>query len=166
MDTPFDAARTLIVDGSVTVNAPFTLAGGTFSAGQLVNPQNLILSSGVLNVTNSDLAISADGSMHDSPAGAVAVFRYFPAKQAVTAFGAPVIARLLVIVPPRSDRHDGFTGSVTSIKRMANQLNASVDVGSLTNSFAEGRANALHVTPTTRPPASRAPRAAARMVPP
>ena len=58
-DTPFDAARTLIVDGSVTVNAPFTLAGGTFSAGQLVNPQNLILSSGTLNVTNGDLAIAA-----------------------------------------------------------------------------------------------------------
>ena len=45
------------------------------------------------------LSISADGAMPEPPAGAVAVFRYFPAKQAPTAFGAPVIARLLRDAP-------------------------------------------------------------------
>lgn len=45
------------------------------------------------------LSMSADGSMTDSPAGAVVVFRYFPARQAPTAFGAPVIARLLREAP-------------------------------------------------------------------
>ena len=47
------------VDGVATVDAPLTLAGGSFSAGQVINPQNLILSSGTLNVTNSDLVIAA-----------------------------------------------------------------------------------------------------------
>jgi autotransporter-associated beta strand protein len=59
VDAPLGAGRNLIVDGMATVTAPLTLAGGSFSAGQIVNPQNLILSSGTLNVTNSDLAIAA-----------------------------------------------------------------------------------------------------------
>ena len=45
------------------------------------------------------VTITAKGTMQESPAGAVAVFRYFPAKQAPTAFGAPVIARLLREAP-------------------------------------------------------------------
>ena len=58
-DAPLGASRHLVVDGVATIEAPLTLAGGSFSAGQIINPQNLILSSGTLNVTNSDLAIAA-----------------------------------------------------------------------------------------------------------
>jgi autotransporter-associated beta strand protein len=58
ISTPLGAGRNLVIDGMATIDAPLTFAGGTFSAGQLINPENLILSSGTLNVTNSDLAIA------------------------------------------------------------------------------------------------------------
>jgi len=58
VDAPLGAGRDLIVDGVATVNAPLTLAGGAFSAGEVINPQNLILGSGTLNLTNSNLSIA------------------------------------------------------------------------------------------------------------
>ncbi len=72
-DAPLGASRHLVVDGMATIEAPLTLAGGSFSAGQIINPQNLILSSGTLNVTNSNLAIAAATTVDVSSGMTVAV---------------------------------------------------------------------------------------------
>ena len=46
-----------------TINAPLVLAGGTFSAGAIANPENLILGSGNLEVTASDLSVAGGTSV-------------------------------------------------------------------------------------------------------
>ncbi len=66
--TPLLANRTLVIDGSATVEAPLVLAGGTLSASQVVNPGELILAGGTLEVTGGDLAIAA-GEVVDATSG-------------------------------------------------------------------------------------------------
>jgi fibronectin-binding autotransporter adhesin len=66
IDRPLGSGRELIVDGTATVNAPLTLAGGTFTAGQIANPQNLILGGGALNVTAGSLAVAASTAVDAS----------------------------------------------------------------------------------------------------
>lgn len=62
-NSPLVADKSLIVDGEATIGAPLVLAGGSFSAGSIVNPENLILSSGMLEVTASDLDIGVGTSV-------------------------------------------------------------------------------------------------------
>jgi fibronectin-binding autotransporter adhesin len=59
IDRPLGNGRELIVDGTAVINAPLTLAGGTFTAGQVANPQNLILGGGTLNLTAGNLNVAA-----------------------------------------------------------------------------------------------------------
>jgi autotransporter-associated beta strand protein len=70
IDAPLGAGRDLIVDSVATINAPLTLAGGSFSAGEIIKPQNLVLGNGMLNVTNGDLAVAAATAV-DSTTGMV-----------------------------------------------------------------------------------------------
>jgi hypothetical protein len=58
--------KSLIVDGAATIDAPLAVAGGSFSAGVLVNPQNLILSRGNLNVMSGPLNVAAATSVDSS----------------------------------------------------------------------------------------------------
>ncbi len=95
IDAPLGAGRNLIVDGMAAVSAPLTLAGGSFSAGTIVNPENLVLGSGTLNVTNSDLAISAattvdstTGMTIDVSSGGLANAGQFNATGATATFAA------------------------------------------------------------------------------
>ena len=48
----------LKVDGTATLSTTTTLNGGTFSAGQLVNPQFLQVQSGTVDVTNQAATIA------------------------------------------------------------------------------------------------------------
>lgn len=67
---PLGSNKSLIIDGTATIQAPIVLTGGTFSAGVVVNSENLILSSGTLNVTASDLDV-ADGEVLDVTSGMI-----------------------------------------------------------------------------------------------
>ena len=58
--TPIAASQDVAVEGVATISAPVVLAGGAFSAGQIINPDELILASGELEVTGGDLTIAAD----------------------------------------------------------------------------------------------------------
>lgn len=66
--TPLVASQTLVIDGTATIQAPLVLAGGTFSAGAIENLENIILSSGTLEVTGSDLEV-ATGAVVDATSG-------------------------------------------------------------------------------------------------
>ncbi|TWT77531.1 Autotransporter-associated beta strand repeat protein [Posidoniimonas polymericola] len=66
--TPLTAAKSLVIEGVATIDTPLALAGGTLSAGQLVNPGNLILGSGLLEVTGGDLTL-APGETIDATSG-------------------------------------------------------------------------------------------------
>ncbi|MGI9427836.1 MAG: beta strand repeat-containing protein [Bythopirellula sp.] len=67
-NTPLIAGKSIIVDAAATITAPLVIAGGSFSAGTIVNPENLILDSGALNVTAGDLDI-AEGATVDATSG-------------------------------------------------------------------------------------------------
>jgi len=67
-NSPLVANKSLAVDGVATIAAPLVVAGGTFSAGTIVNPENLILDSGTLEVTGGDLDI-ATGTSFDTTSG-------------------------------------------------------------------------------------------------
>lgn len=67
-DTPLMAGRTLVVDGTATIQTPLVLAGGKFSAGVIQNLENIILGSGTLEVTGSDLEVAA-GAIVDATSG-------------------------------------------------------------------------------------------------
>jgi T5SS/PEP-CTERM-associated repeat protein/autotransporter-associated beta strand protein len=51
----------LTVEGTTTLTTAITVDGGTFTVGRLVNPSNLQLNRGTLNVTNQALTIGAGG---------------------------------------------------------------------------------------------------------
>lgn len=53
--------RTLIVDGTTTLEASLTLDGGRFSTGNLVNGELLTLNRGTLQISGSTLAIGSGG---------------------------------------------------------------------------------------------------------
>lgn len=58
LQTPIHAGRTFEVGGQATLTSRLTLtSGGTFSAGSLIHPENLVLAGGQLNVTAGDLGI-------------------------------------------------------------------------------------------------------------
>ncbi|HMP58807.1 MAG TPA: PEP-CTERM sorting domain-containing protein, partial [Gemmatales bacterium] len=56
------AAKHLEVQGSASLQSPLTLAGGTFSVGDLSGGNLLTFNSGTLNVTNSGLTIGSGGA--------------------------------------------------------------------------------------------------------
>lgn len=68
LGSPLTASKTLTVDGVATIDAPLVVAGGAFHAGSIVNPDNLILASGTLTVTDGDFQI-ADGEIVDVTSG-------------------------------------------------------------------------------------------------
>lgn len=68
IEGPLASNRALIIDGAATLEAPIILAGGAFSAASIVNPQNLILNKGTLNITSGPLDVAA-GTSVDSSSG-------------------------------------------------------------------------------------------------
>ncbi len=66
LDSLIGANRTFEVDGTATIETPLVLVGGTLRLGTVVNPQHLILHSGLFEVTGSDLAIAASTMLNVS----------------------------------------------------------------------------------------------------
>ena len=73
VNTPIQAGRTLEVTTQATVDTPLVVAGGSVRFGSVVNPENIILDSGVLSVTASDLNVAAATSMDASTGMTVGV---------------------------------------------------------------------------------------------
>ena len=58
--------KAMTVEGAATLNTSVTIDGGTFSAAQLVNGQNVGLQRGTLNITNQAVTIGASGPLGDA----------------------------------------------------------------------------------------------------
>ena len=63
VDGLIQAGRTLEVATQATIDIPLVLAGGVMRFGTVVNPENLILDSGTLEVTGGDLQVLAGKSI-------------------------------------------------------------------------------------------------------